>query len=170
MSSSVFQLVQDNKHWFEAMQALGSVMNVLGWTFTLAYLFVAWRRGKIQSVRAFGIDVHLAQEAVVAASRAARTRAHGQPTANTAQTMDRARGAGERSSSAIVDIEALRAIVDRAFVPKVANQLLGKSILWVDDNPRNNVYEIEALQKMGLVIAQVTSTEAALDTLKTPTV
>jgi CheY-like chemotaxis protein len=41
-----------------------------------------------------------------------------------------------------------------------------KRILWVDDKPENNAYEIAKLQKEGYDIQSVTSTQAALDVLK----
>jgi CheY-like chemotaxis protein len=44
---------------------------------------------------------------------------------------------------------------------------LVRSILWVDDNPRNNSYEIDILQKMGIHVVQSTSTQDALSKLGT---
>ena len=114
------------------MQAAASVLNVFGWLLSLTLLFFAWRGGRITHLKAFGVSVSLAQQAVVAASRASRVR----------EARDQQiRHPGQRSSSPVVDVEALRAIVDRAFVPTVAERLVGKAVLWVDDNPRNNVYE-----------------------------
>jgi CheY-like chemotaxis protein len=151
------RLVQDNKPLFDAMHALSSVFTLIGWTASLLFIFVAWRRGRIQSFRAFGVDVQLAQEAVVAASRATR---------QWATRADTPRKPGQRSQSVPVDIGQLRHIIDRAFVPEVAARLAGRSILWADDNPKNNTYEAEALGKMGLVVEQVLSTQAALEALK----
>ena len=40
------------------------------------------------------------------------------------------------------------------------------NVLWVDDEPANNVYEVHALQALGFRVAQVTSTEAAIRELQ----
>ena len=56
----------------------------------------------------------------------------------------------------------IRATVDRAFTPQTLNNLAGKAILWVDDNPVNNELAVRALRKFGLDIEQETSTEAAM--------
>ena len=138
------RFVQEHKAFFDAMGAAGSVISLLGWFITFVLLLVAWRRGGISRVTAFGVDVTLAQEAVVATTRATRAR----------RTGDAVPGG--------FDLSRIKNIVARAFQPEVASRLTGKAVLWVDDGPDNNHYEATALRKMGLVIDQVTSTEAAL--------
>jgi CheY-like chemotaxis protein len=61
-----------------------------------------------------------------------------------------------------VDVPRIRAMVDRVFTPETLNNLTGKPILWVDDNPTNNELAVRALRKFGLDIEQATSTEAAM--------
>lgn len=39
-------------------------------------------------------------------------------------------------------------------------------VLWVDDHPRNNRFETEALRALGFVVTPVTSTQEALDELR----
>jgi CheY-like chemotaxis protein len=58
-------------------------------------------------------------------------------------------------------VQRIRATVDRVFTPETLNNLTGKAILWVDDNPANNELAVRALRKFGLDIEQATSTEAA---------
>jgi CheY-like chemotaxis protein len=50
--------------------------------------------------------------------------------------------------------------------PAMLAPLTEKRILWVDDRPDNNAYEIAKLQKDGYDIQRVVSTEAALDVLR----
>jgi CheY-like chemotaxis protein len=38
-----------------------------------------------------------------------------------------------------------------------------RSVLWVDDHPENNVYEVQALERKGVSVVQKASTEAGLD-------
>jgi CheY-like chemotaxis protein len=65
-----------------------------------------------------------------------------------------------------VDVERIRVTVGHAFAPEVADRLLGKSVLWVDDNPANNELAMRALRKLNLDVEQAVSTEtgvAAMD-------
>ena len=59
----------------------------------------------------------------------------------------------------------IRATVERAFVPTTYDNLTGKSVLWVDDNPGNNELAVRALRKFPLEVEQATSTDAALAAL-----
>jgi CheY-like chemotaxis protein len=43
----------------------------------------------------------------------------------------------------------------------------GRQLLWVDDNPSNNIYERQSLSALGIRITSAISTEAALALLKT---
>jgi CheY-like chemotaxis protein len=43
--------------------------------------------------------------------------------------------------------------------------LAGKSILWVDDRPANNIYERQAMEALGIRFTISTSTEEALQML-----
>lgn len=65
-----------------------------------------------------------------------------------------------------VDLDQIRLTVRRAFAPEVADHLIGKSVLWVDDNPGNNELAVRALTKLRLNVEQVTSTEAALESMQ----
>ena len=51
-------------------------------------------------------------------------------------------------------------------VELVGEILPGSRILWVDDRPQNNLYEVRALVALGIGVDQVTTTEAALTMLR----
>jgi ActR/RegA family two-component response regulator len=61
-----------------------------------------------------------------------------------------------------IDVPRIRATVDRAFAPRTLDNLTGKSVLWVDDNPSNNELAMRALRKFNLDVEQATSTDTAL--------
>jgi len=69
------------------------------------------------------------------------------------------------ASGGAVDVPGIRATVERAFVPTTYDNLTGKSVLWVDDNPGNNELAVRALRKFPLEVEQATSTDAALAAL-----
>ncbi len=46
------------------------------------------------------------------------------------------------------------------------NELAGRKVLWVDDNPDNNIFETEALQALGIEVEFATSTSEALRKLQ----
>ena len=62
-------------------------------------------------------------------------------------------------------VKKLTNIVDTN-VPRSSMPLKGLRILWVDDNPLNNVYEENYLQSLGAHITPARSTEKALKCLK----
>lgn len=64
-----------------------------------------------------------------------------------------------------VDVSRIRATVERAFAPATFDNMIGKSVLWVDDNPANNELAVRALRKFRLDVEQATSTDAALAAL-----
>jgi len=57
-------------------------------------------------------------------------------------------------------------VVDQMGRPRVIRRLAGASVLWVDDNPSNNVYERRALEVFGIQFAISTSTKDALEKIK----
>ena len=148
----------EHKRFFEAVQMASSVVSLFGWVLSLGLLAWAWMRGGITGMSVFGMNVNLAQkkEAAVALSRATRERALKEP----------GRKPGERSQPPTAELSKLNEILNRAFEPEQQALLVGKAILWVDDNPANNDSEATALRKIGLVVDQVLSTAEGLQALK----
>ncbi len=139
----VLSFVQAHKSYFELAQAFSSVVNLFAWLLALLLLVIALRKNRIESlsVGPFGIKL-MKEEAIVATATASR--------------------AWQAPSGEGVDVPRIRAMVDRAFTPETLNNLTGKAILWVDDNPPNNELAVRALRKFGLDIEQATSTEAGM--------
>jgi CheY-like chemotaxis protein len=148
--NSFIAFVQANKPWFDAAHALGAVVNLVGWCVGGLLLWIAWRRNRIQSVSVGPINFRVLeqQEAVVAAATAARS-----------WSSDPAAAAGP-------DVPRIRETIAKAFEPAVADTMMGKSVLWVDDNPANNELVVRALKKLNLDVVQATSTEAGLAELQ----
>jgi CheY-like chemotaxis protein len=139
----VLSFVQAHKSYFEVAQAFTSVVNLFAWLFALFLLVIALRKNRIESLSVGPFSFRMMkEEAIVATATATRSW----------QSV-----AGEK-----VDVPRIRATLDRVFTPQTVNNLTGKAILWVDDNPANNELAVRALRKFGLDIEQVTSTEAAM--------
>ncbi len=139
--------IQTHKPYAEAATAVSSIINIFGWMFGLILLFRAWRRNTISSVQVGPINFKMQEAAVEATASAARN---------------------WQASSPIqkVDVPRIRAAVSRAFAPEIADNLIGKAILWVDDNPANNELAVRALRKLQLEVDQATSTQAGLDAMQ----
>jgi CheY-like chemotaxis protein len=135
--------VSENRAIFDAAEALSAIVNLLGWTLGGFLIWRAWRGNAIRSVNVGPLRFQLQEEAMTAAATAAR---------------DWQAKTGDGG----VDMGRLRATVERAFDPQMTDRLIGRSILWVDDNPANNELAMRALRKLMLDVVQVTSTEAAL--------
>lgn len=58
-------------------------------------------------------------------------------------------------------------VVSQAVQAKAMRRLAEASLLWVDDNPSNNLYERKALEALGLRFTISTSTNDALEKLRT---
>ncbi len=139
----IFAFVQMHKPYFEVAQAISTVVNLIAWLLALMLLVVALRRRRIESLAVGPFSFRmLKEEAIVATATASR--------------------AWQPASGEKVDVPRIRATIDEVFTPEALNNLTGKSILWVDDNPANNELAVRALRKFGLNIEQARSTEAAL--------
>ncbi len=135
--------VQANKPYFDVAQGLSSVINLFAWCFALVLLVLALRKSRIESLSVGPFSFRLLkEEAIVATATATR--------------------AWQSTTGEKVDVPRIRATVDRAFTPETLNNLTGKAILWVDDNPTNNELAVRALRKFGLDIEQATTTEGAM--------
>jgi CheY-like chemotaxis protein len=144
---SIVDFIQANKPYFEAAHIISSIVNILGWGLGAVLLTIAWRRNSIRSFTVGPVNFQLQQAAVEATAVAARdwqAKAPGAP----------------------VDVARIRATVGKAFAPDVADNLIGKAILWVDDNPSNNWLAVRALGKLQLDVVQETSTERGLEALR----
>ena len=136
-----------HKPYFDAAHALSSVISLIGWCLGAVVLTIAWRRNAIRSVSLGPLNFHMQEAAVEAAAAAARDWQ--------AKTPYQA-----------VDVARIRATVGAAFSPEVADNLTGKAVLWVDDNPTNNELVVRALRRLRLDVEQTTSTESALSAMQ----
>ncbi len=64
------------------------------------------------------------------------------------------------------NVQTIATVVDQYITPQNSQKVLGKSILWVDDRPSNNIYERRALATLGISVTICTSTEVALELLQ----
>lgn len=140
--------VSENRAMFDAAEALSAVVNLVGWTLGGFLIWRAWRGNAIRSVNVGPLRFQLQEEAMTAAATAARDWQ-------------------SKTGDGGLDMGRLRATVERAFDPQMTDHLIGRSILWVDDNPGNNELAMRALRKLMLDVVQVTSTEAALASMQT---
>ena len=144
---TIVGFIQTHKPYFDAVSAISSVVTLLCWGFGSVLLWNAWRRQGIRSVSVGPLNFQMQQAAVEATAAAARDWQG-------------------RAPMKEVDVARIRSTVARAFDPETADRLVGKSILWVDDNPTNNELAVRALRKLQMEVEQVTSTEAGLAALR----
>jgi CheY-like chemotaxis protein len=144
---TVVSFIQAHKLYFDAAHALSSVVNLLGWLVGGVVLTLAWRRNAIKSVTVGPLSFRMQEAAVEATATAARDWQ-------------------AKTPSQAIDVPRIRATIERAFSPETADNLIGKSVLWVDDNPQNNLLAVRALTKLQLDIEQVTSTALGLDAMQ----
>ncbi|MGO4682929.1 response regulator [Hyphomicrobium sp. 2TAF46] len=142
----VLDFIETNKVWFSAAQAISSVVSLAAWCIAIPTVILLWRRGSLSGINLgpIGFQFRAAVEATAAADRAWKGNSPNQK----------------------VDIPRIQATLAPAFQPEIANNLIGKAVLWVDDNPANNRLGVRALRKLQLDVEQVESTEAALSSIE----
>ena len=141
---TIAQFIQSHRLYFDAAQALSSVVNLIGWCAGAIFLAYAWRSNKVSSFAVGPFSIRMQEEAVEAAASAARN---------------------WQSPSKRLDVSHIRQTIARAFSQDVADNLTGKAILWVDDNLSNNELAVRALRKLFLDVEQATSTQAGLEAM-----
>ena len=143
---SVIAFVESYSPYFDAVQAASAVISIIGWCLGGVILWIAWRRNAVRTVTVgpFGFEL---QDAVTATATAARDW----------QT---------KSPRQKIDLGKIKKTVQRAFMPGTVERMVGKSVLWVDDNPDNNKLAMRALSKLRLDIVQAASTETGLEAME----
>lgn len=138
----------------EWLHPLASVVTIVGWTVTAVLGLYAWCTGGIKRWSAFGLQIEMSAANDIAEATRAKEAPDGEAAAELQQ---------EISGTEYAEI---RREVGKGFQAHVAARLAGKSILWVDDRPEQNSYEIAALHKLGLRVTPVTTTESALGQIR----
>ena len=72
---------------------------------------------------------------------------------------------GAEEGSAPQNVRTAAAVVAEAATPRVIRRTAGAKVLWVDDKPKNNVYERQALEALGVSFVLALSTDEALEKL-----
>lgn len=73
---------------------------------------------------------------------------------------------GGISGTAVRDAKVAADVVAEAVTPGIIKRAERSTVLWVDDNPNNNIYERQALEALGVSFVLAISTEEALDKLR----
>ncbi len=144
---ALFDFVQSHRSYFDVAQAVSAVVSLFAWTLAAILLVSALCRRRVDSLSVGPFSFRMKQDALEATATAARSWNSPGPD----QT---------------VDVSRIRETVEWAFAPQTSDNLIGKSILWVDDHPANNRLAERALKKFNLEVEQATSTEGSLDLLR----
>ncbi len=145
--TDILNFLQTHKTYVDLAVALSAIVNLLCWFLGIVLLVRAWRLNAIQSISVGPMNIRWQEaEAVEATAAAARNWQSSVPDQK-------------------VDVPRIRATIAQAFEQQIADNLVGKAILWVDDNPGNNLLAVRALRRLQLDVVQATSTEAGLTAL-----
>jgi CheY-like chemotaxis protein len=136
----LLQLIHEFRPYIELLNATSAALSIITWLVAIPLLIVAGRKSKLVRVRAFGIEATFRQGVEAAAAIAV---------------------AAERRSMAFRPSELART-VEAAIAPARNQRLVGKSVLWVDDNPAWHEYESRALAALEIRVTNAFDTEPAL--------
>lgn len=72
-------------------------------------------------------------------------------------------GSDSEPQNAAQDARTAAGVVAEVATPRVIRRTAGSTVLWVDDRPKNNVYERQALEALGVSFVLARSTDEALE-------
>jgi CheY-like chemotaxis protein len=139
------------------LDAIAKLLNVLIWPAVLLFILIRFGRdlrdfiaslGEL-SVKGAGFEASLKKkqaEVAAALAVAAASRSDG----------DMSRESAAQEAKIAADV------VSEIVTPRVIRRASRSTVLWVDDNPDNNLYERRALEALGVNFVLATSTEEAL--------
>ncbi|MCA6118136.1 response regulator [Bradyrhizobium sp. WSM 1738] len=148
-------------NFVKVVEALSKLGSALAWPL-VALTVLWWFRTSLRefitnmsegSVKLFGLEAFAKRKAIeaVATAEVAKIEASDGPT--------------PRSMIWLQSVGKSRRLAD--WLAHVSlNDLAGRKVLWVDDNPDNNVFETEALQALGIEVEFVTTTSEAMRKLQ----
>lgn len=144
--------------------ALAALVGSVAWPAVVVFIF--WRLGPAPgiflgnlregSLKLFGIEASAKTKDAVSAL----------VTAQIAKTEPE--GTDFKEPSALVRIGSFVANATSFVTSTILRKLDNKRVLWVDDNPDNNLWERNALEALGVKVNPVISTEKAIEALSAP--
>jgi CheY-like chemotaxis protein len=159
----------DIDHWIKLLEVLISLLQVLIWPFIagLALLYLGktlknyvddLRRDKNVSelsaeVGTTGVKLNVKRQVEIVENL------------TLAKSKSTESQSGEQAHAEVKTREVLH-IASKIATSQTVQQVAGARVLWVDDNPSNNVYERRALEALGIQFTLSTSTQDALDKLR----
>jgi len=145
-----------------------SASKVMIWPFVIVFVLMYFgadlksllQRSNIKSIKVAGTEITLGDrqaEAIqyLGAATAFRLR----------DTIVGTQGGQSNKVPVLPNVTQTANVVKSTVTSTSLSQYAGKRILWVDDQPDNNLYEIQLFQSLGMVIDTSTSTDAALEQL-----
>ena len=152
--------VVDN--FVRVVEALSKLGGVLAWPLVTLTIIWWFRKSLIEfvanisegSVKLFGFEAFAKRKAIEAVASAEIAKVEASPNVPLSATvwLQTSVGKSRRLADWLAHISL--------------NDLAGKRALWVDDNPDNNMFEIEALQALGIEIEFATDASEALRKLQ----
>jgi len=138
----------------KVLEAISKLVGALAWPAILLYILIRFgstlgdffKNLSEFSLKGAGFEATAKRASVAAALTAAAV----------SRKADGAEGATPREARIAAELVA------EAVTPTAIKRASTATILWVDDNPDNNVYERQSLEALGVTFKNVTSTEAAL--------
>jgi CheY-like chemotaxis protein len=143
------------------LDSVSKVLSVLAWPAVLVFVLIRFgsvlreflgNLGEL-SLKGAGFEASLKrQQAKAAAALGAAVVSHPD--------------AGSNPGTAAQDARAAAQVVAEIATPRMIRRAGRATVLWVDDRPGNNVHERQSLEALGITFTLVTSTEAALESVR----
>jgi CheY-like chemotaxis protein len=123
--------------------------------FAVIWLFRVQVRNLIDRTKSASVELPGGLKATISTEQA-------QAAGALAAAVTKAPTAGQDAHAMALDATAAASIVTSAVTPDVVQNARKATILWVDDNPDNNIFERQSLEAIGATFVNVTSTDEAM--------
>lgn len=143
------------------VDALTKLVGALAWPTLIAFLLVRFAPGMRNFIENLG-ELSLKGAGFEASAKRQQTEA---AAALAAASAARPEG-GSTPANAGAQAREAAELVAAVVTPTVLRKAEHAKVLWVDDNPDNNIYERQSLEALGISFVLATSTEEALKLLK----
>lgn len=149
----------------EGIQAVAALVQALGWPLLVLFLVLYFGtplKKFLMDLSEFSFKAGASGLEATAKSKQIQAAAF-LGAASAKADVDKSPDAGK--ASAEDKAQQIAAVVSQAVQPRSIRRLAESSVLWVDDNPANNVNERKALEALGIRLRLSSSTDDALDKL-----
>jgi CheY-like chemotaxis protein len=159
----------DIDHWIKLLETLISLLQVLIWPFIVGFATLYLGKALKNYVDDLRNDKMVRELSAEVSTTGVKLNVKRQVEVVKNLTLAKSQSTeaqGSEPAHTEVKTQEVLQAASKVATPQTVQQVAGTRVLWVDDNPLNNRYERRALEALGIQFSLSTSTEDALEKLR----